>query len=190
MWGVYFVNYSSNFEWKQNNKHFLSSCDMVGVEDKTKRNRTEPHLQGDQCLAGEGGDTKASTAKALKPTGKSPGLCRAAASTRPDTAWLPFEEHWPDRWFSCTAFFFCIISGNDMTIAALLWMDTKRWHSEPVNDNLLVESSAFPRPPPPLSCPRSIQITWDKKKSVWESKLTEGVNWGHGGSQRDRALLT
>jgi hypothetical protein len=31
---------------------------MAGIEDKTKRKGTEPFLQGDLCLAGEGDYTK------------------------------------------------------------------------------------------------------------------------------------
>lgn len=53
MWGVYFVNYGSNFEWKQNNKHFLSAYDMAGIEDKTKRKETGTTSKETSGLLGE-----------------------------------------------------------------------------------------------------------------------------------------
>lgn len=47
------MNYSSNFEKTQNNKHFLSSYDIPGTEDKTKRKKAGLYLPGDCSLAGE-----------------------------------------------------------------------------------------------------------------------------------------
>jgi hypothetical protein len=47
------VNYNSNFEYKQNNKHLLRSCDIPGIEDKTKTKKSEPHSKETEVLLGK-----------------------------------------------------------------------------------------------------------------------------------------